>query len=206
MLLSRCIWCILSKASLWWNILNGLMHIPLCHKLLKAQSHPQFKNPTVTFKLTIQHEPGTTTRKFVTYLLRPNKPLKSRPQSKWVEVCYCLILQLEHEECEVRVGARGKEQSSVAWSLLSSQWGCGRGHTLGTGWQALRHHHQLVAACWVTATTRINRRTLHHAWAPVLFYVPEKTLCAGSHMVQVRSLALEEFSLCLRPAAAKQKC
>lgn len=70
------------------------MRIPLCHKLLKAQSHPYFKNPLVTFKLTIQQESATMTRKFVTYLLRPNTPLKSIPQPEWVEVYPCLILWL----------------------------------------------------------------------------------------------------------------
>lgn len=71
------------------------MHIPLCHRMLKAQSHTQFENLLVTFKLTIQQKSASDKKKKkkkVTFLLKPSKPLRSRPQPYWVEVHSCLIL------------------------------------------------------------------------------------------------------------------
>lgn len=63
MLLGRCMWCVLLKVPLWWNILSDLMHIPLCHRMLKAQSHTQFENLLVTFKLTIQQKSASDKKK-----------------------------------------------------------------------------------------------------------------------------------------------
>lgn len=74
-----------------------------------------------------------------------------------------------------RVGALGKEQSSVTWSLLSSQSGCGREPTLGTDWQPLRQHQQLKADSWITTTTQINRIS-HHVWGPIFSCVSEGNL------------------------------
>lgn len=146
------------------------------------------------------------TRKFVTYLLRPNKPLKSIPQTKWVEAYPCLILW--HEEVWGVREWEHSEKSTAAWLGASSLASLDVGessHLARTGklWDSTPSLKQPPEKQQLLRSTG---EYLHCAWG--LFYlVCQKEICMlwGSPKVQVRSLALEEISLWLCPVTAKHK-
>lgn len=118
------------------------------------------------------------TRKSVTYLLRPNKPLKSIPQTKWVEVYPCLILW--HEEVWGVREWEHLEKSTAAWLGASSLASLDVGessHLARTGrlWDSTPSSKQPPE---YQQLLRSIGGHLHCAWAPIFSCVSEGNLHA----------------------------